>query len=202
MKNFFWIGLFFLGLSIYPINAASENTPEKLYEDLQKRLATGWNTWDTRSVLTHVFLPYGFAVELNMMDAAGHRVNKFRIGDRAKGAPLLQPGPHSYDGSYTKMTVNWQGYKLQIESAAIDLKNIILIRPLADTKKGGRLVVIPQSLWKRGNTLAVDSLGFTLASRDKAVEITTHLKGDFLGEMEENFSCRWMNRLPSVAENI
>lgn len=187
MKNFFWIGLFFLGLSIYPINAASENTPEKLYEDLQKRLATGWNTWDTRSVLTHVFLPYGFAVELNMMDAAGHRVNKFRIGDRAKGAPLLQPGPHSYDGSYTKMTVNWQGYKLQIESAAIDLKNIILIRPLADTKKGGRLVVIPQSLWKRGNTLAVDSLGFTLASRDKAVEITTHLKGDFLGRNGREF---------------
>ena len=93
-------------------------------------------------MLTHVFLPYGFAVDLNMMDTDGSRVRKFRIGDRAKGAPLLQPGPHSFDGAYTKMTIDWRGYKLQVESAAIGLKNVILIRPLAETKQGGRLVVI------------------------------------------------------------
>lgn len=109
MKKYLLIGLFLLGLFIYPIKAISGNTPEELYESLQKRLASGWNTWDTRSVLTHVFLPYGFAVDLNMMDTDGSRVRKFRIGDRAKGAPLLQPGPHSFDGAYTKMTIDWRG---------------------------------------------------------------------------------------------
>lgn len=179
MKKHFLIGLFLLGLSIYPMKATSGNIPEELYESMQKQLASGWNTWDTRSVLTHVYLPYGFAVNLNIMDTDGSRVKKFRIGDRSKGAPLLQPGPHSFDGSYTKMTVDWRGYKLLVESAAVGFKNVILIKPLTETKKGGQLVVIPESLWKRGNTLIVDSLGFTLASRDKAVEIKTHIKGEF-----------------------
>lgn len=187
MKKYLLIGLFLLGLFIYPIKAISGNTSEELYESLQKRLASGWNTWDTRSVLTHVFLPYGFAVDLNMMDTDGSRVRKFRIGDRAKGAPLLQPGPHSFDGAYTKMTIDWRGYKLQVESAAIGLKNVILIRPLAETKKGGRLVVIPESLWKRGNTLNVDSLGFTLASRDKVVEIKTYIEGELLEKKGREF---------------
>ena len=84
------IGLFLLGLFIYPIKAISGNTPEELYESLQKRFGFRLEYPDTRSVLTHVFLPYGFAVDLNMMDTDGSRVRKFRIGDRAKGAPLLQ----------------------------------------------------------------------------------------------------------------
>ena len=187
MKKHLLIGLFLVGLFIYPIKVISGNTPVELYESLQKRLASGWNTWDTRSVLTHVFLPYGFAVDLNMMDTDGSRVRKFRIGDRAKEAPLLQPGPHSFDGAYSKMTIDWRGYKLQVESAAMGLKNIILIRPLTETKKGGRLVVIPESLWKRGNTLSVDSLGFTLASRDKVVEIKTYIEGELLEKKGREF---------------
>ena len=85
------------------------------------------------------------------------------------------------------MTIDWRGYKLQVESAAIGLKNVILIRPLAETKKGGRLVVIPESLWKRGNTLSVDSLGFTLASRDKVVEIKTYIEGELLEKKGREF---------------
>ena len=107
-------------------------------------------------------------------------MKKFRIGDRSKGAPILQPGPHSFDGTYTKITVNWRGYKLQVESAAIGLKNVILITPLAETKKGGRLAVIPEILWKRGNTLVVNTRSFVLASRDRAVEIETYIEGELL----------------------
>ena len=148
--------------------------------------------WDISKSLStnlkkHVFLPYGFAIDLNIMDIDGSRVKKFKIGDRAKGAPLLQPGFHSFDGFYTKMTVGWRGYRLQVESAAMGLKNVILISPLAGTKKGGRLVVIPESLWKRGNTLIIDSLGFTLAPRDKAVEIKTYIEGGFLGKNGKEF---------------
>ena len=40
MKKYLLIGLFLLGLFIYPIKAISGNTPEELYESLQKRLAS------------------------------------------------------------------------------------------------------------------------------------------------------------------
>lgn len=187
MKKFFLISLFLLGILISPFKALSSNCPEELYEHLQKRLASGWNTWDTRSVLTHVFLPYGFAVDLNVMDTDGSRARRFRIGDRSKGAPLLHPGAHSFDGTYTKITVIWRGYKFQVESAAMGPKNVILITPLADTKKGGRVVVIPEILWKRGNTLVVDTHSFTLASRDKTVEIETYIKGELLKKNGKEF---------------
>ena len=64
MKRIFLLVLLILGLVISSFKVLSANSPEKLYENLQKKLASGWNTWDTRSVLTHVFLPYGFAVDL------------------------------------------------------------------------------------------------------------------------------------------
>ena len=65
MKRIFFFFFLILGLVISSFKVLSANSPEKLYENLQKKLASGWNTWDTRSVLTHVFLPYGFAVDLN-----------------------------------------------------------------------------------------------------------------------------------------
>lgn len=159
--------------------ALGNPTPEKQYEELQDKLACGWNTWDTRSVLTHVFLPYGMAVDLNLIDGDGHRVNTFRIGARGKDVPLLQPGAHTYDGSYTKIMVNWHGYSLQVESAANGLKNIILVTPISK-KEGGSLVVSPKSLWKRGNVIEVDGTNFTLATRDKSVSIDSYVKGKFL----------------------
>ena len=74
-------------------------TPAEQYDKMQRSLATGWNTWDTRSVLTHVFLPYGSAIYLNLISADDKRADVFRIGDRGSEAPLMRPGPHSYDGA-------------------------------------------------------------------------------------------------------
>ncbi len=34
------------------------------YKDMQSRLARGWNTWNTRSVHSHVLLPEGLAINL------------------------------------------------------------------------------------------------------------------------------------------
>jgi putative isomerase len=57
-------------------------------------------------VLSYVSLPYGFAVDLSLIDSDGVRVNRFLIGDRSEGAPLLHPGPHSYNGTYTDINVD------------------------------------------------------------------------------------------------
>ena len=36
------------------------------YEQVQKRLARGWNTWDVHSVATQVLLPEGLAIHVGM----------------------------------------------------------------------------------------------------------------------------------------
>ncbi|MDP7127475.1 MAG: hypothetical protein QGI00_07610, partial [Candidatus Marinimicrobia bacterium] len=34
------------------------------YQNIQKTLQQGWNTWNTRSVLQQVLLPQGFAINI------------------------------------------------------------------------------------------------------------------------------------------
>lgn len=159
------------------LSAMAIETPEQRYDKLQKEIAKGWNTWDTRSVLTHVYLPYAFAIDLNMISADAHRVNKFLIGNRDKDAPLLQPGPHSYDGTYTKINVNWQGHLLRIESAADGANNVILITPLTHNRQGGKLVIQPKSLWMRGNNISYGENGFSIGPKDKSMVVECHIKG-------------------------
>ena len=38
------------------------------YQNLQTKLATGWNTFNTRSFISHVLLPHGFAINLGIKD--------------------------------------------------------------------------------------------------------------------------------------
>jgi len=38
-------------------NQEKATHPEKKYAELQKDLLRGWNTWDNRSIMTHVLLP-------------------------------------------------------------------------------------------------------------------------------------------------
>lgn len=166
-------------MAAHPAKADTDGAAE--YDRLQKRLAAGWNTWDTRSVLTHVFLPQGFAVDLNLIDDAGRRLSRVRIGDRGTNAPVLQPGAHAYDGSYTDITVSWNGYRLRVESCAEGTRNILKITPLAGNRRGGVVAVIPKTLWQRGNNITVgDSATFTLAARDKSVVLPSFVAGRFV----------------------
>ena len=54
--------LFFTFLICFLFLENQAFTPSQEYDSLQRKLATGWNTWNTRSVLSHVLLPEGLAV--------------------------------------------------------------------------------------------------------------------------------------------
>lgn len=49
------------------------------------------------------------------------------------------------------------------------------------------MAVIPEILWKRGNTLVVNTRSFVLASRDRAVEIETYIEGELLEKKGKEF---------------
>jgi len=125
------------------------------YDEMQRSIAKGWNTWDTRSVLRHVLLPYGLSVDINLESADGKRVTRFLIGERREGSAQMRPGAHSYDGYYTDITASWNGLKLRVESAADDMSNVILITPQEGSVKGGKVIVSVSSLWQRANNINV-----------------------------------------------
>ncbi|MDR1746050.1 MAG: hypothetical protein LBR49_02105 [Tannerella sp.] len=160
-------------------------TPSEHYEKMQRELAAGWNTWDTRSVLTHVFLPYGAAVDLNLTDENGSRAKLFRIGDRGNDAAIMHPGPHTYDGYYTDISLEWKGLKLRVQSAAEGLKNVILITPLDGNKAGGKIIVTPKSLWYRTNNIEVKDNKFILKPFGADFTFESIVKGDMVEEQNK-----------------
>ena len=177
-KTFFTLIISCLLLLNY--NAYGQNTPEERYTQMQRELAKGWNTWDTRSVLTHVLLPYGAAIDLNLMDSDRQRVNTFQVG----GYPLMHPGQHTYDGSYTDISLEWNGQKLRVQSAADGLNNVILITPIEGNKVGGRLLVVPKTVWRRSNKITIDNTRFTFEPEGFDLKIPATVQGDFIEEKD------------------
>jgi hypothetical protein len=127
------------------------------YSDLQRRLASGWNTWNTRSVLSHVLLPEGFALNLCLKEYAERAYLKEaligRVGQREE---QIRPGPHAYDGSYTDLHLSWRGVEVRIESAADGEDLVLLVTPKANQRKPAVLVVEGGILWNRSGTVCRD----------------------------------------------
>ncbi len=123
---------------------------------MKTRLAKGWNTWDTRSVLSHVLLPAGFSISLQF---ASHRTGDIlsealpgRSDDGTKERVI--PGPHAWDGSYTELVVEWRSMSIRVQTAAEGNELFLLVSPSRQSP-GDALVLVPQMLWGRPGEIRV-----------------------------------------------
>ena len=90
----------------------------KQYEDLKAGLARGWNTWNTRSVLSHVLLPEAFAINLGLRHPIdGVHLKEALFGKGGHEEEHVRPGPHATDGSYTEVHLEWRGVKIRVQTA-------------------------------------------------------------------------------------
>ena len=156
---------------------------------MQRSIAKGWNTWDTRSVLRHVLLPYGLAIDISLATPDGQKMDHFFIGDRAKGAAKMRPGAHTYDGYYTDISAAWNGLNLRVESAAEGQSNTIIITPLEGNKAGGEVIITPQSLWERANNFSIDKNTFVLTSIADELKIEGEITGDLIRSSKKEIVC-------------
>lgn len=136
---------------------AAPRSPE--YQQVQQRLAQGWNTWDVHSVATQVLLPEGIAIHVGMK----HNSTEFGdaylenplIGRLEPGAEQVTPGPHSWDGSYTELRVDWHGEAWRIRSAHANGHDLVLlVTPIhASTALPPTVVFSVDLLWNRNGTV-------------------------------------------------
>jgi len=97
----------------------------------------GWNTWNVRSVLSHVHLPDGMAISLGLIEyGSGQCLREALIGRKEEGVEDILPGPHAYDGSYTCLTLTWNSAKVRVETAVEDDHWFALVTPLATMLPG------------------------------------------------------------------
>lgn len=130
------------------------------YEALQRRLAQGWNTWDTHSVLNQVLLPDGLSVRIGIQRNTGVAGDAFLanalIGRRGRDVEEIFPGPHSWDGSYTDLRLAWRGIKLRLQSAHDGDDLVILVTPLEAAPAGMPVPTVVFSaayLWNRPGSI-------------------------------------------------
>src|SRR5579859_3092955 len=155
----------------FPQRAASHVAPgdvaagprSQQYQEVQRRLARGWNTWDVHSVATQVFLPDGLAIHVGMKHNSSLNGVAFLgdalIGRLDKDAEVVTPGPHAWDGSYTELAVQWKGHKWRLQTAHDGEDVVMLVTPLPSKQPAGlppTVVFGVKFLWNRPGTASID----------------------------------------------
>jgi hypothetical protein len=138
------------------------------YEQVQARLARGWNTWDVHSVATQVLLPEGLAIHVGMKHNSTLNGDAWLgdalIGRLDKDAEKVTPGPHAWDGSYTSADFEWKGHKWRVESAHDGIDLVMLVTPLGSKSGLPPTAVFSVGLLWNLNTGMVTAGGDTIAT--------------------------------------
>jgi len=161
-------------LGLMPLLVSCDPAPEtNEHATLNAELARGWNTWDTNSVLTHVLLPEGLAVQLQLQEGeSGNVLEDALVGRSAyDSGELVVPGPHAYDGSYTELEITWHDISLRVQSASVDDELYLLVTPI-DSSSQDLLIVNQEVMWgKHGEVTELAVNAGSLASTSTRIEI-------------------------------
>ncbi len=143
------------------------------YAEMVRGYACGWNTWNTRSVLSHVLLPAGLAVNLGVKEYRGGGCLKtVLIGRQGADDEVVLPGPHAYDGSYTRLEVRWRDVELRVESGRDGDDWLALVTPLRQQLKPAALIAELGLLWNRPGTLRKEGERLVAELTDRQVRIS------------------------------
>lgn len=124
--------------------------PEE-YKKLDAARMRGFQTWNVRSVLSHVDMETGYALNVCLKDGAnGHYLKEALIGRLEEGAEIVTPECHAWDGSYTSVKVEFENVKFRIESCVSDdCPLLLLATPLSRELRSPLLVLESGFLWNR-----------------------------------------------------
>jgi len=133
------------------------------YNDLMESRLTGWNTWNVRSMLSHVLMPHGFAISIGIKEyKEGDYLKEALIG-RLGGQKYAQrmyggteevfPGAHSFNGDYTQITVKWKDIQIEVETASIKEEIYIKIMPTMNQKTKAAVVAEAGIFWNKPGTI-------------------------------------------------
>lgn len=131
------------------------------YEEVQRKLAQGWNTWDTHSVMTEVLLPEALAVKVGIQHRTTSAQESFLdsalIGRQGAQDERVIPGPHSYNGSYTDMKLLWKDHQIRVQ-AAHDGDDLVMlvspVKPQSPDHLAPTIVFSVGMLWNRPGNVA------------------------------------------------
>ena len=91
------------------------------FEELKRSTQRGFNTWYNNSVLTHALLPQGIGISLGFKYFnSGRVIREALIGRFGENEEKIHPGPRSYDGAYTELSVSYGDHVTRVETTVMD----------------------------------------------------------------------------------
>ena len=195
------ITLILLICSVMPVAGSmtrrDDLAPVRNYYRMLDSLKTGWNTWDTRSMFTQLYLPEAFSVKLALVDAGGMVADDLRAGNDRKDAAYVHPYDHMVDNSYSEVDATWHGVSVKLRSTSEGDRLIMLVTPTeANTEAKGRIRIKPEYAWPNANhitgrdRLKLDEVSaFHFETRDRHVNMDGGIVGEGLSFNEDCYYC-------------
>ena len=151
------------------------------YEHLKQRYIHGWHTWNVRSVLSHVHMPDGFALNVAFKEyREGHYLKETLVGRFVneygrEPAETAIPGAHAFDETYTQMRLTWCDMEIQVESTVDEDDLTLLITPVRKQIRPAMLVLEGGFLWSKPGW--VEQQGQTLIGHGHSGDHIVHITG-------------------------
>ncbi len=151
------------------------NSPE--YSMMKRNRLRGWNTWNSRSVTSHVLLPDGFAISLGfkewgMGDTWQPRyLPEVLVGRSGEHEEKVHPGAHAYDGSYTDLRVSWRGVEFRVRSATDRDDIVLLVTPIKNRTKPVTVTIESGLLWNRPGVLRLEGESLVAELPERTVRV-------------------------------
>lgn len=168
------------------------------YDEMKKNFIKGWRTWNVRSVLSHVFMPDGFALNVAFKEyREGHYLKETLVGRFVneygrEPAETAFPGIHAFDDSYTEMLVKWCDMEIKVESTVQDENLVLLITPVKMQKKPAMLVLESGFLWGKAGWIEKQNDVMIAHSSSKDIYVFTS------GKSMEDYNIPVQNSFLSV----
>lgn len=147
----------------------------------------GWHTWNVRSVLSHVHMPDGFAVNIAFKEyREGHYLKETLVGRFAneygrEPAETAFPGAHAFDESYTAMSLKWCDMNILVESTTAGDELVLLITPQKKQMCPAMLILEGGFLWGRSGW--VEKTDNTLIGHSPSGDCLFHTTGKSMEDL-------------------
>jgi putative isomerase len=182
--------LFITALSFFACSSPEKEketavSPQQHYDKLKKELLSGWNTWDNRSIMTHVLLPEGLAYVLSLEDEKSGETLKYAFtGNRVEGAEKVITVAHTPDGAYTEFFLEWKDLHVNIQTTAKADDIHILVTTMANSGKG-ILKIKPEMFYGKQGNITVHQNKIRAELKDKTITASIIYTEDVTSDNEK-----------------
>ncbi|MDR2793652.1 MAG: hypothetical protein LBB61_08320 [Treponema sp.] len=136
--------------------------------------ARGFNTWYNNSVTCHVKMPEAIAINLAFKFFNAPKIlREPLIGRFGEDDEVIHPGPRSYDGSYTELTLYQSGHEILIQSAVVKGCQYILVTPIKGVAKPVQVLVSLAILWNRSGYTKLEDGHLLAVTPETVLEVHT-----------------------------